>query len=137
MLFPWNRNLETGNDVIDSQHKEIFQRVNRLLTAMSDGKGKDEIGKIVTFLTDYVKEHFNAEEGIMNRHRYRGYQEHKDQHNQFIRDFSRLKQEFAAKGATSDLVLQIKKHVCEWLRNHISGTDKAFVIFLAQQDGKQ
>lgn len=130
MLFPWDMNLEIGNDVIDDQHKEIFSRANKLLSAMADGKGREEVDKVVVFLTNYVVNHFSEEESLMSRHCYSDYSRHKNQHAQFINNVSRLKMEFETQGATSDLVIQTKKHVCNWLRDHISKTDKAFGTFL-------
>ena len=45
MAMQWNENLAVGVDVIDNQHKGIISRINNLLNAMSQGKGKDEVGK--------------------------------------------------------------------------------------------
>ena len=52
MAMQWNENLAVGVDVIDNQHKGIISRINSLLNAMSQGKGRDEIGKVLTFLAD-------------------------------------------------------------------------------------
>ena len=41
MAIEWSSNLATGVPEIDSQHREIFTRVNRLSTACSEGKGKE------------------------------------------------------------------------------------------------
>lgn len=128
MLFVWDKGLEIGNDDIDNQHKEIFKRVNKLLSAMADGSGKDTIGKLIAFLTEYVAIHFNAEEALMRKHSYTDYLLHQMQHKQFTDDVLRLKQDFESQGATSDLVIQMQKKVCNWLRNHIGTEDKKFVM---------
>lgn len=134
MLLTWNKSLEIGNDVIDRQHKEIFSRVNKLLSAMAHGEGREEVGKLITFLADYVIKHFTAEEKLMVRDTYDGYLLQKDQHAQFIKDFSSVKKEFEIQGATSNLVVQVQKQLCSWLRNHISKEDKAFGIFLKTKE---
>lgn len=128
MLFVWNKGLEIGNDEIDNQHKEIFKRVNKLLSAMADGSGKETIGKLIAFLTEYVAIHFNAEEALMRKHVYIDYLQHQMQHKQFTADVFHLKQDFESQGATSDLVIQMQKKVCDWLRNHIGTEDKKFII---------
>ncbi len=128
MLFVWDKSLEIGNNEIDSQHKEIFKRVNKLLSAMADGSGKETIGKLVEFLTEYVAIHFNAEEALMRNHVYTDYLQHQMQHKQFTGDVLRLKQDFESQGATSDLVIQIQKKVCNWLKSHISTEDKKFIM---------
>ncbi len=128
MLFVWDKGLEIGNDEIDNQHKEIFKRVNKLLSAMADGSGKETIGNLIAFLTEYVAIHFSAEEALMRKHSYTDYLQHQMQHKQFTNDVLRLKQDFESQGATSDLVIQMQKKVCNWLRIHISTEDKKFVM---------
>lgn len=47
MAFIWDGSLSVGVDMIDTQHKGIFSRVDNLLNSMSKGKGREEIGKVV------------------------------------------------------------------------------------------
>jgi hypothetical protein len=49
-------------DEIDDQHKEIFRRINGLLDSCRQGKGKEDVGKVINFLDDYVVTHFGREE---------------------------------------------------------------------------
>lgn len=65
MAIEWTQDLSTGSDEIDNQHKELFRRINSLLDACNQGKGREEIGKTVQFLEDYVITHFSAEEEYM------------------------------------------------------------------------
>jgi len=127
MLFVWNKSLEVGNDEIDNQHKEIFKRVNKLLSAMADGSGKETIGKLIEFLTEYVVSHFDAEENLMQKYNYTEYWQHKMLHRLLATDVFCIKQEFEGRGASSELVIQIQKKVCNWLKEHISTEDKKFV----------
>ena len=60
MAIQWNEELATGVLEIDNQHKEIFARINRLLEASSQGKGKQEVGRMIDFLGDYVISHFEG-----------------------------------------------------------------------------
>jgi hemerythrin len=123
MAFQWSKDLMIGIETIDNQHKEIFSRLNTLLSAMDQGKGREEVNKILEFLSDYVKTHFSAEEELMTKHNYDGYVPHKAEHTQFIRDYIHLKKEFNKYGATLHLVVQAQKQVGEWLSNHIKTED--------------
>ncbi|MHB9035807.1 MAG: hemerythrin domain-containing protein, partial [Armatimonadota bacterium] len=58
MAVQWTPDLAVGVREIDDQHRELFKRVNDLLEAMSKGKGRDEIAKVVAFLGNYVVTHF-------------------------------------------------------------------------------
>ena len=45
MAYVWSKDLETGNAMIDSQHKELIEAINALLAACATGKGRAEIAK--------------------------------------------------------------------------------------------
>jgi hemerythrin len=130
MQMQWSEKLAVGVDVIDNQHKGIISRINNLLNAMSQGKGKDEVGNVLTFLADYVVKHFSAEEGLMKKYNFDGYPEQQAEHAQFIKDFSLLKREFETGGVTSTLVLKTQRQLCDWLTNHITNKDKQIGVFI-------
>lgn len=43
MAYVWSKDLETGNAMIDSQHKELIEAINALLAACATGKGRAEV----------------------------------------------------------------------------------------------
>lgn len=130
MNIAWTDDLATGIDEIDSQHKDLFQRLNDLLDACSQQKGKEEIGKFLNFLSDYVILHFAAEEREMMKHQYPGIIDHKIEHSKFTLAIGDLKKEFAQQGARIDVVLVAVRTSFEWLQFHIRKTDKALGVFL-------
>lgn len=133
MSMQWSSDLATGVAEIDNQHKEIFSRFDRLFAACSEGKGKEEVLRLLLFLQEYVKEHFSAEERLQLRSAYPEYSEHKAQHTNFIAEVERLAREFAAEGATLPLVIKTNKALSSWLLQHISKTDMAFAGYLRSQ----
>lgn len=133
MNLGWSSDLATGVTVIDNQHKEIFNRVDKLSAACSEGKGKEEVLQSLLFLEDYVKEHFAAEERLQVRHAYPGYDDHKSQHSRFITDVARLTAEFKAEGASLTLVILTNKTLVSWLLQHIKKTDKELADFLRKE----
>ena len=74
--------------------------------------------------------HFGEEEAFMAKHKYTAYNHHISLHKEFIEKFNSIKKDFEARGASSETVIEINKHVVEWLINHISIEDKAFGRFL-------
>lgn len=132
MAFEWNQGLSVGVDQIDAQHKELFARVNRLLAAASQGKGRDEIGATIDFLADYVVTHFGTEERIMSRCGYSDFKPHKDQHERFLHEFSGLKKKFEDEGVSTLLIVLIQQKVCDWLTNHVSKVDRALGKFVLE-----
>jgi hemerythrin len=133
MSMEWSSNLATGVTEIDNQHKEIFNRVNRLSAACSEGKGKEEVLRLLLFLEDYIKEHFAAEERLQLRHGYPDYAAHKSQHTRFIADVARLTTAFREEGATLTLVIMTNKTLVSWLIQHIGKTDMELAKYLREQ----
>jgi len=130
MSIGWSSELATGVEAIDNQHKEIFNRVDRLSAACGEGRGKEEVLRLLLFLDEYVKEHFAAEERLQLRHTYPKYPDHKAQHARFITDVAKLTAEFKAEGATLSLVIMTNKTLSSWLVQHITQTDMEFAKFL-------
>jgi hemerythrin len=124
MKLKWTEDLSSGIKEIDSQHKELLNRVNLLLEASRKGKGKEEISHLLLFLKDYAEIHFSDEEKHMIISRYSDYQHHKNEHQQFIHNFSDIEKEFDIHGASSYFLIQIQKWMCSWIKNHLFTVDK-------------
>ena len=50
MRAEFDESLVTGNEMIDSQHKELIEAINALLAACATGKGRAEVAKTTKFL---------------------------------------------------------------------------------------
>jgi len=133
MSIEWSEELATGVPEIDAQHRELFNRFGMLLASCNEGKGKEEVLRLLTFLGDYVKTHFATEEALQLKHGYPEYREHKAEHKEFTAQVDRLKTQVAEEGATLSLVILTNKTLVQWLVQHISNTDMRFARFLAQK----
>ncbi len=130
MAVLWNSSLATGSDEIDLQHKELFKRVDGLLAAVDKGTDREETSKIVQYLTDYVVLHFGNEEGYMAKYAYSSASAHKAQHDQFVKNFLKLKERLMIEGINAELADDTKQLVVDWLINHIKYSDRALGMFL-------
>lgn len=130
MAIEWTNDLATGVSIIDEQHKELFVRINALLEACNQGKGKVEVGNVIDFLEGYVITHFAEEERHMITGNYPAYREHKTQHAEFMNNFAQLKAAFRDEGPGVHIVVTANHMVVEWLRTHIRKVDKALAAFL-------
>lgn len=133
MLVQWLDSYAVGVPEVDAQHQEIFRRVDRLLSAMQEGKGRQEVGAMVDYLGEYVVAHFNAEEKVMARHGYPEMAAHKALHAAFMADFAALKREFEAKGTSTLLAIQIQRRVVDWLVTHIGREDRRIAAYIKGQ----
>ncbi|WP_058486107.1 bacteriohemerythrin [Defluviitalea phaphyphila] len=125
----WNSNLETGVEKIDIQHKEIIKRINGVLEACTQQRGKEIVGDTLNFLEKYVIEHFKDEEESQIKSGYPKYKEHKILHDNFIQDLKDLRNKFEQDGATLTVVLNMNKVVVRWLARHIMQEDKEFAKY--------
>jgi len=133
LSIQWRENLNLGIELIDDQHKELFSRTNELLNACNTGKGKEEVGRLIKYLEDYVVTHFNDEEGLQLKLNYPKYKEHKILHDNFIQEVRVLKEKFNSDGSTLTLTIEINKKVIDWLINHIGKMDREFGNFIKVQ----
>ncbi|MBI5055683.1 MAG: hemerythrin family protein [Nitrospirae bacterium] len=129
-LMTWKNDLSVNINSIDAEHKKLIALINELNEAMSSGKGKDIVGKVLNDLIEYTKTHFAHEEKLMAEHSYPGYLPHKKEHDELARqviDFDRdLK---AGKLVVTVLIMTFLK---DWLTTHIKGTDQKYSPFLVR-----
>lgn len=119
----WNESLRCGVIEVDNQHKELFRKIDGLQHAMSQGKGRQEIARLLDFLSDYVVRHFAAEERQMDSLQCPVAEANKLAHAEFLEVFKSLQRRFEEAGATPSLVLEIKDTLSRWLVDHISRID--------------
>jgi len=119
--FVWTNYLNTGNAMIDHDHRQLVGMINALNDAALAGKGQAVIEQVLNNLITYYKVHFEREEDLMRRNNYPKYQEHKSEHDRFIIEIDRLKSDFD-KGSMINATY-IGKFLGDWLRNHIVKVD--------------
>lgn len=137
-MINWTEELSVGVDLIDNQHKELFNRINDLITAIKSKTCKYKIGDVIKFLEDYVVSHFGEEEAYMKKFSYPHYDQHKAQHEIFIANFAALKEELIKLQSRSgfgsyDLSVQTNQVCVDWILEHISTVDKKLGAFLKER----
>jgi hemerythrin len=131
-VLRWTEELSVGVDEIDEQHRELFRRAASLLEGLRKGE-PEEIGGLVAFLYEYAVKHFGAEEEHMRRTRYPGYVRHKAEHDRFISDLLALAGEHDRKGGGAFMALRVSHWLVQWLKQHVSGTDRELGKFLVRR----
>jgi len=136
MYTAWRDEMATGNEAIDSQHKDLLKKVADLLTACKARRGSEEIARLLWFLKRYVRKHFSDEEKLQLMHGFPYYQAHKAQHEAFYQEVKRLEARYAVEGASTVLIVQSVHLMCDWLHNHFNQMDNVLVGFLREVAGK-
>ncbi len=130
MTIQWTADLVVGINSIDTQHRELFLRVNSLLDVASGGNGNQKTKEVILFLCDQVMACFSLEEKFMAQYRYPLANCHQVEHDRFIEDLTHLTHGYDAKGASTYLVMGIQRRVCNWLIDHIDKSDRALGNYL-------
>jgi hemerythrin len=129
-MYTFTKDLETGNTLIDSEHKELFAKINTLLEACNSGKGRANLESTVKFLEEYTAKHFSDEEKLQQSSRYPDYPSHHTIHEGFKKRVAEIGNELRKSGPTIVLVARVNSEIGDWLINHIRTQDKKLAMHL-------
>ncbi len=135
MSIEWTKDLSVGIEAIDVQHRELFRRIDGLVTAVRDGKGDGEVHDIFHFLSDYIASHFATEEKCMRILSYPGYTHHLGRHKIFVDTTNELEAFYDKNGATDELFERLQKDICDWIISHILVVDMELGAFIKERGG--
>ncbi len=131
-LFKLTDDLKTNVDQIDDQHRELFDRLNNLINAVS--RNDREVLKFLDFLKHYAVEHFGLEESFMRKFSYPETDEHLDQHATFRQRLSDLDKQIKEKSiSTGSLAEMLEMEIGNWFVKHISSIDRKLTGFLGDR----
>lgn len=119
----WNSNLLTGIELIDTQHQELFNRINRLVDAIDQGQEQKEVLDTIQFLESYILTHFQDEQELMKREEYPQFTAHRDAHDEYIRIVKNIREEYKSHGITLNLAFKIQSRIIDWLIQHVTTVD--------------
>ena len=124
-IFPWDKNFETGIELIDEQHKELINILNRLAAHLANLSSAPALDEIFDELADYADYHFKSEEGIWSRYFKDDdwFINHEKTHGSFIHEVIELKNNKENK-PYDDVIYDIVIFLSKWLAYHILDTDK-------------
>lgn len=123
MKITWRQDLATGNAGIDEQHRKLFSKIDDLIAACKEGKEKEEIVSLLSFLKNYISCHFSAEEEYQAQHEFPARMEHKRQHEILIRRLEKLESDYRQKGVELPVVTNSLMLTYEWLMHHVLKSD--------------
>jgi hemerythrin len=127
MTIAWDPTLLVGDPEIDGQHQELFRRLDGLIEAIRGGRSRDEVGRTISFLHEYVVKHFAAEETLMVARGYPGLPDHRTEHDAYVNEIRLLEEELGRDGPTPSLTVRVSTQLNSFLRSHILRTDRAMI----------
>ncbi len=130
-LMTWNDSFSVQNIEMDQQHKQLFELLNNLHAAMSQGKGRETLSDVFDGLVKYTHLHFAAEEALLKKHNYPGLSEEEREHKELVAQVSDLQKQFQAGDFGASM--KTRDFLKHWLIEHIQGSDRKYGVFLSQK----
>lgn len=130
-LINWNDSFSVNVAEIDQQHKKLVTMINELGDAMKQRKAKDVMGKIVNDMISYASTHFKTEEKYFDQFGYPETDRHKKEHTSFVQRVSDFKKGF--ENGKISLSIEVMDFLCDWLQDHIKGSDKKYSQFFNEK----
>jgi hemerythrin len=128
----WTERLSVGVADIDEQHRELYRRIDLFLTALAKRRGRDELGPLVTYLEQYIGEHFATEQQLMQLSGYPYLGDHMIAHHWFEDEYRRLVDRLDLEGVTLGVARDLVGLLVGWLDSHLELTDHQFGAYLAR-----
>jgi hemerythrin len=128
----WNSKYSVGVEALDNQHKALMTALNELHAASMRGKAQEIVGPLIRQLVSIAREHFSAEERLMESIRFSGLAVHQAKHQELTRKLA----EFVARHEKRDTTVytQLLYFIRDWLTKHMQTEDQEYAKHLSAHD---
>lgn len=126
-LFQWSEAYNIGVQEVDEQHQVLVSLLNQLHEAIREHRGKAASREILDRLAEYTRTHFLLEESLMRLTHYPGFEVHKQQHEDLIKQVQDLQHKLDHENVA--ITFELLHFLKNWLTQHINDSDKRFGSF--------
>jgi hemerythrin len=123
MPISWTKDLDTGIDVIDEQHRQLVELINQL-ESVKDTQHADTVHRVVEDCVQYTMSHFAFEEEIQQEAGYKYCRPHKKVHELFTRRVGEYRQRL---DSGENVAVELHSMLANWLINHIKHDDADYI----------
>lgn len=120
----WDSSYDVGIDMVDKQHRHLIELTNSLYNACLGEKIEleEKFKDVMKELVEYVMVHFKDEENIMRKINYPKFKEHKQKHEEFVREILSAVNNY--REGKQFVPNSFVRFLRDWLFNHILINDK-------------
>lgn len=140
-LIMWKDSYQIGVELIDQQHRALFDMVEGLVrTVEEEGNWddkKENCKKAIEFMKQYVVMHFAAEEEYQDSIHYIGLEEHKKLHRKFTNDVLAYEKLLIKTDFDLRIVKQFAGMLTAWLIYHVADADQKIVTVGTADDSSR
>ncbi len=120
----WTPEYSVGSPEMDRQHQGLLQILNELLRARGLRYDSEPVSEALQRMTAYAKEHFQAEERLMEERGYPGLPEHQAEHQAFLNRTVQFCLEAGRKPGEEPV--ELMRFLRAWWLMHILREDRAY-----------
>jgi len=133
----WKEKFRTGIEIIDAQHKELFDKAGVLLAGANDSvdENREKCVSAIRFLESYAVSHFAYEEAYLRSVNYPDYNEHKAQHERFLQSVLGYEQKMIESDFSPKHVKEFTGMLATWLIYHVADVDLRYASYM-RGDGR-
>ncbi len=124
----WHEDFNSGNSLIDGQHKKLFKFSSQLLSALSGGSPQVECLLLIDKVLQETAQHFYDEENLLRIHRYPLIDEHRQIHLGLLAKAGDLSAKFKHGQLTLGELFTFLANDIIWHHMHVE--DRKFFAYL-------
>jgi hemerythrin-like metal-binding protein len=132
-MIQWEASLETGQSLIDSEHRMLVFLFRKLNEAIRTGQPDPIKRRIVEELKRYVEFHFVSEENLMRETGYPQVLMHQAQHADLLQQLDQLSNRVMGRQHSASELVSFLGH---WLLDHIAHHDQHVALHVRDAVGR-
>ncbi len=133
-VFDWDPDWDTGVPEVDQQHRELLRQMERMMTALVEGRESPETERTLLLLGDYIETHFRTEEDLMAQSAYPLLDEHRKVHDGMRERVLALVAAYQRNPA--EVPGGVMDFLTCWLVDHMIGDDQRMAVHLRGHAGQ-
>ncbi len=127
----WHEKYSVGCQMIDIQHKRLFELTNKLYEALHNEKNKKIIEYTILQMKYYSVYHFITEELLFEKYDYPLKNEHINEHQKFIDKVNDFMERYKTE---KDIGFEILQFLKEWIIEHVIASDSKYTECICNKD---
>ena len=128
----WNPTYSVHVEIIDAQHRILFEAVNRLINIFESRSG--DLLPTIKDLIDYLSVHFHQEHMVMRNANYPNFLSHSQDHQKFTEKIEEFLKGY--KEGDRDLGYNMVVFLKDWVRDHTQILDVQYGEYLLKHAAK-
>ncbi len=124
-MIQWDESYSVRVEEIDTQHRQLFESVNRFEEAVEQEAGPEALLDLLDFLLGYAERHFATEEKYFERFGYELADSHCRQHEAFLHNVRLYKERYESGKVV--LPVEVTTFLQNWMKEHVITSDQRYV----------